>query len=96
VNLPLRRSPGKSSERVTQPRQLLIVYAHPTEAAEYRGYLEYLNARGYVTGEVEDLPLEDLQGVQGLRALRVSIDVSAPAGEVGDAAREAGQTPLRR
>jgi hypothetical protein len=85
-----------TSERVTQPRQLVIVYAHPTEAAEYRGYLEYLNARGYVTGEVEDLPLEDLQGVQGLRALRVSIDVSAPAGEVGDAAREAGQTPLRR
>lgn len=33
----------------------------------------------------------------GLRALRVAIDVSAPAAEVGAAAREAGsQTPLRR
>ena len=66
-------------ERVTQPGKLAIVYSQPAEAAEYRGYLEYLGARGYVTGEVEDLALEDLQGVQGLRALRVAIDVSAPA-----------------
>jgi hypothetical protein len=83
-------------ERVTQPGKLAIIYSQPAEAAEYRGYLEYLGARGYVTGEVEDLELEDLQGVHGLRALRVEIDLSAPAPEVGVAAREAGQTPLRR
>jgi hypothetical protein len=83
-------------ERVTQPGKLAIVYSQPSEAAEYRGYLEYLGARGYVTGEVEDLELEELQGVHGLRALRVEIDLSAPAPEVGVAAREAGQTPLRR
>jgi hypothetical protein len=63
---------------------------------EYRGYLEYLAARGYVTGEVEDLPLEELQGLHGLRALRVAIDVSVSAGEIGDAAREADQAPVRR
>jgi GAF domain-containing protein len=79
-------------ERVTQPRKLAIIYSQPAEANEYRGYLEYLGARGYVTGEVEDLALEELQGVKGLRALRVAIDVSAPAGEVGDAAREAGSS----
>ena len=72
-------------ERVTQPRKLAIVYSQPAEAIEYRGYLEYLGARGYVTGEVEDLALEELQGVKGLRALRVAIDVSAPAPEVGEA-----------
>jgi hypothetical protein len=85
-----------TSERITQPRQLAIVYSQPAEAAEYRGYLEYLAARGYVTGEVEDLPLEDLQGVQGLRALRVAIDVSAPAGEAGQAARDSAEAPLPR
>jgi GAF domain-containing protein len=85
-----------TSERITQPRQLVIVYSQAPEAAEYRGYLEYLAARGYVTGEVEDLPLEDLQGVQGLRALRVGIDVSTPAGEAGSAAREAAETPFQR
>jgi hypothetical protein len=83
-------------ERITQPRALAIVYSQPSEAAEYRGYLEYLGARGYVTGEVEDLALEALQGVQGLRALRVAIDVTVPAADVGQAAREAGQTRVQR
>ena len=82
-------------ERVTQPGKLAIVYSQATEAAEYRGYLEYLGARGYVTGEVEDLALEDLQGVHGLRALRVGIDLSAPAPEVGEAARQAGKGACR-
>ncbi|HEY7140144.1 MAG TPA: GAF domain-containing protein [Methylomirabilota bacterium] len=82
-------------ERITQPRKLAIVYSQSTEAVEYRSYLEYLRARGYVVGEVEDLALEELQGVQGLRALRIAIDVSTPAGAVGEAAREAGQAQLR-
>jgi hypothetical protein len=82
----------ETGERVTQPRKLAIVYSQPAEALEYRTYLEYLGARGYVTGEIEDLALEELQGVKGLRALRVAIDVSAPAADVGEAAREAGQT----
>jgi hypothetical protein len=82
-------------ERVTQPGKLAIVYSQPAEAAEYRGYLEYLGARGYVVGEVEDLPLDDLQGVHGLRALRVDIDLSAAAPEVGEAAREAGRAEPR-
>jgi GAF domain-containing protein len=85
-----------TGERVTQPGKLAIVYSQASEAAEYRGYLEYLGARGYITGEVEDLTLEDLQGVHGLRALRVGIDLSTPALEVGEAARQAGQAgPLR-
>jgi len=82
-------------ERVTQPRKLAIIYSQPAEAMEYRGYLEYLGARGYVTGEVEDLALEELQGVKGLRALRVAIDVSAPAPEVGEAVRQASETAYR-
>ena len=83
-------------ERVTQPGKLAIVYSQAAEAAEYRGYLEYLGARGYVTGEVEDLALEDLQGVHGLRALRVGIDLSAPAADIGEAARQAGQARPQR
>jgi hypothetical protein len=86
----------RTRERVTQPGKLAIVYSQPAEAAEYRGYLEYLGARGYVTGEIEDLELEDLQGVNGLRALRVEIDLSAPAPDVGDAARQAVQAPRHR
>jgi hypothetical protein len=82
-------------QRITQPGKLAIVYSQPAEAAEYRGYLEYLGARGYVTGEVEDLALEELQGVHGLRALRVGVDLSAPAPDVGEAVRQAREAPLR-
>ena len=48
----------ETGERVTQPRKLAIVYSQPAEAVEYRTYLEYLGARGYVTGEIEDLALD--------------------------------------
>src|SRR5207253_4727741 len=50
-------------ERVTQPGQIAIVYGQPAEAQEYRGYLEYLRDLGYIAGEVEELELEELQGV---------------------------------
>ena len=62
-----------STERVTQPGKIAIVYGQLSEAQEYRGYLEYLRHLGYIAGEVEELELEDLQGVHGLRALRVTV-----------------------
>ncbi|MBI2206508.1 MAG: GAF domain-containing protein [Candidatus Rokubacteria bacterium] len=67
-----------TSERVTQPGKIAIVYTQPAEAQEYRGYLEYLQSLGYLTAGVEDLELEELQGVHGLRALRVGVDLSNP------------------
>jgi hypothetical protein len=63
-----------TSERVTQPGRLAIVYSQPSEAMEYRGYIEYLQSLGYLTRGVEELELEELQGVHGLRALRVTVD----------------------
>jgi hypothetical protein len=67
-----------TAERVTQPGKIAIIYAHPSEAHEYRGYIEYLQSLGYFTGEVEDVELDELQGVHGLRALRVTIDLRNP------------------
>ncbi len=68
-----------TQERLTQPGKVAIVYSHPSEATEYREYLAYLQRQGALTGEIEDLELEELQGVPGLRALRVGVDlVSAP------------------
>ena len=65
--------------RVTQPGQIAIVYAQPSEGAEYRGYIEYLQYLGYLGPEVEELELGELQGVAGLRALRVTVTLSASA-----------------
>jgi GAF domain-containing protein len=67
-----------TAERVTQPGKLAIVYSQPGEALEYRGYIEYLQSVGYLIGSVEQLELGELQGVQGLRALRVQVALDNP------------------
>ena len=78
-------------ERLTQPGKIAIIYSQLKEAIEYRGYVEYLQASGYLTGEVEDVELEDLQGIQGLKALRVDVNVeqSVPHPASMENAREA-------
>ena len=63
-----------SGERLTQPGQLAVAYSQATEAAEYRRYLEYLVAAGYFRGPIQEYDLEDMQGVSGLRALRVEVE----------------------
>lgn len=63
------------NERLTQPGTIAIVYSQPKEALEYREYIAYLQASGYLTAEVEDVDLEDLEGAQGLKALRVTVDL---------------------
>ena len=67
-----------TSERVTQPGKVAIVYNQPAEAQEYKAYIEYLQSLGYLTGAVESLELGELQGVQGLRALRVQVALDNP------------------
>jgi hypothetical protein len=65
-----------TGERLTQPGMIAIVYSQNREAAEYREYLDFLRASGYIKGEVEDVELEDLQGVYGLRALRTAVQMN--------------------
>jgi GAF domain-containing protein len=82
-----------TSERVTQPGKVAIVYSQAAEANEYRGYIEYLQSLGYLGRGLEELELEELQGVQGLRALRVTVDmkntraVATPAMSMLEASR---------
>jgi hypothetical protein len=65
-----------TTERLTQPGRIAIVYSQRAEAAEYRDYLEYLQQRGYLGRDVEDLELEAFQGAQGMRALRCEVDLA--------------------
>jgi len=65
-----------TNERVTMPGKLAVVYSTAREAHEYRRYLEFLQSRAYLGPGIEELELEDLQGILGLKALRV--DVAAP------------------
>ena len=67
-----------TQERLTQPHKIAIVYSQTKDAIVYRRYLDYLKAAGYITGEIEDFDLEPMQGVYGLKALRVTVSEEAP------------------
>ncbi len=84
-----------ATERLTQPGKIAVVYSHESESGEWRDYIEYLQKLGYLTRDVEDLELEELPGAQGLRALRVTVDLAhrdahARASLTGLAARAPG------
>lgn len=63
-----------TGERLTQPNKIAMVYATAPEAEEYLGYVKEFQEKGMLTGEVEQLELEELQGVTGLKAIRVTVD----------------------
>ncbi|KYP15717.1 MAG: hypothetical protein A1D16_19340 [Flavihumibacter sp. CACIAM 22H1] len=64
-----------SNERLTQPGKLAIVFSQSKEAAEYLDYIEFLQNQRLLLHDLEQLELEELQGVVGLKALRVSINM---------------------
>lgn len=69
----------ENGQRLTQPGKIALVYAHPEEARGARRHIDFLQARGFLKADVENLELEDLPGVQGLRALRVEVELSSKA-----------------
>jgi hypothetical protein len=62
-----------SAERLTQPGKVAIVYLNNWEAQEYLGYINKLQAQHILDDDVEFIELEELQGVDGLKAIRVSV-----------------------
>jgi hypothetical protein len=62
-----------TNERITRPGSIVIVYSQEQDAQEYRTYLDFLIAKGYIKKGYKDFPLEDLQGVHGLHALRAEV-----------------------
>jgi hypothetical protein len=67
-----------TGERLTQPGKIAIAYSLASEQKEYLRYIEYLAEAGYLKPGVEQLDLEPLQGVTGLRALRVTVADQMP------------------
>ena len=64
-----------SDERITQPGKIAIIYSQEKDAAEYLQYIEYLKFKDLLIGEIERLELEELQGVSGLKALRIAVKI---------------------
>jgi hypothetical protein len=64
-----------TDERLTQPGKIAMVYSNPKEAQEYQEYIIYLQSTNLLKPGLEFLELEELQGVRGLKALRVDINL---------------------
>jgi hypothetical protein len=62
-----------TDERVTQAGKIAIVYSQKADEREYLKYISFLQHKKVLTDDVEIVDLEDLQGVTGLKAIRVSV-----------------------
>ena len=65
----------ETNERLTQPGKIAIVYSNQKEATEYEEYIYFLQKKNMLKEGIEMLDLEELQGIKGLRAMRVSINM---------------------
>ena len=59
----------------TQPGKIALVYFSQKEADEYINYIQYLQEQNVLMNDLEELALEEVQGVSGLEAMRVGIYV---------------------
>ncbi|MFD1602676.1 GAF domain-containing protein [Flavobacterium artemisiae] len=62
-----------SKERITEKEKITIVYSQNSEEAEYLKYIKYLQHKKILEPAIEQFEVEDLQGVSGLRAIRVKV-----------------------
>jgi hypothetical protein len=66
-----------SEERLTQPGTISIVYSQHKELEEYMEFIEFLQSQNLLGEGIEQLELEDTQGISGLRAVRVQVNFAA-------------------
>ncbi len=62
-----------TEERITQPGKIAIVYSQTRDAGEYTEYIEFLQDRKILQPGVEKHDVEPLQGVVGLKLMRVDV-----------------------
>ncbi|MES2375907.1 MAG: GAF domain-containing protein [Bacteroidota bacterium] len=62
-----------SDERITKQGKITIIYSKAEEEVEYLGYIAILQSAGILANDVEHFEVEELQGVAGLKALRVGL-----------------------
>ena len=66
-----------TQERLSQPGKLSVVFTQERERLEYMEYFTFLAAQECLLEDVEEYLIDEVQGAQGLRALRVSINLKA-------------------
>ncbi len=86
-----------TDERLTVSGKIAVVYLHDKDRDEYLDYFDYMRHQGLIRGEVEEFVLSRMQGVQGLRALRVTVNTgTAHARKAKPAKKLSLPTAVRR
>lgn len=62
-----------TKERITQKEKITIVYSHQFEETEYLKYIKFLQFKKVLEPQIEQFEVEDLQGVYGLKAIRIKV-----------------------
>ena len=62
-----------TDQRVTEKGKITIVYSQKSDEREYLRYIQFLQSKNVLSDQVEIVQLEDLQGVTGLKAIRVDV-----------------------
>ncbi|MFT3908002.1 MAG: hypothetical protein QM737_01140 [Ferruginibacter sp.] len=62
-----------TQERLTQPGKIAIIYSNEKEAKEYEEYICFLQSKKLLKPGQEFFDLDELQGVKGLKAIRVEV-----------------------
>ncbi|RKS92395.1 GAF domain-containing protein [Flavobacterium limicola] len=62
-----------TKERITEKEKITIVYSHNNEETEYLNYIKFLQFKKILEPAIEQFEVEELQGVSGLRAIRVKV-----------------------
>lgn len=62
-----------TTERITEKEKITIVYSHNNEETEYLNYIKFLQFKKLLEPTIEQFEVEELQGVSGLRGIRVKV-----------------------
>jgi hypothetical protein len=58
---------------LTQPGKIALIYFDDRDAQEFKGFIKQLQDEHLLLNDLEELDLEALPGVDGLKALRVGV-----------------------
>lgn len=67
----------QTQTRITQPGMVTLVYSTSEELEEYQQYLHYLMREGWIDSQCDRGTVEPLQGVTGLKFIRVRVRAEA-------------------
>ena len=61
------------NERITQKGKIVIIYSQKKDEKEYLRYIQLLQAKEFITENVETFAIEPLQGISGLKTIRIEV-----------------------